>query len=39
MPMLPLFNYTRARLISPRVKGFFSTPIDNYPWKYADVAP
>ena len=39
MPVLPLFNYTRARLISPRVKGFYSTPLDNYPWKYADLAP
>ncbi len=39
MPVIPLFNYTRARLISPRVKGFYSTPLDNYPWKYADLVP
>jgi oligopeptide transport system substrate-binding protein len=39
MPVLPLFYYTRARLISPRVKGFFSTPLDNFPWKYADMEP
>ncbi|MEO6873749.1 MAG: peptide ABC transporter substrate-binding protein [Opitutaceae bacterium] len=37
MPIIPLFYYTRARLISPRVKGFYSTPLDNYPWKYADI--
>jgi oligopeptide transport system substrate-binding protein len=39
MPVLPIFYYTHARLISPRVKGFFSTPLDNYPWKYADLVP
>lgn len=39
MPIIPLYNYTRARLISPRVKGFYSTPLDNYPWKYADIVP
>ena len=39
MPVMPIFFYTRARLISPKVKGFFTTPIDNYPWKYADLAP
>ncbi|HWA10120.1 MAG TPA: peptide ABC transporter substrate-binding protein [Opitutaceae bacterium] len=39
MPIMPIFYYTRARLISPRVKGFFTTPVDNYSWKYADLAP
>lgn len=39
MPVIPLFYYTRARLISPRVKGFYTTPLDNYPWKYADIEP
>jgi|SRR5882724_2298469 len=39
MPVLPVFYYTRARLINPRVKGFYSTPLDNYPWKYADIVP
>jgi oligopeptide transport system substrate-binding protein len=39
MPVMPIFYYTRARLVNPRVKGFFTTPVDNYPWKYADLAP
>ncbi len=39
MPALPLFFYTRARLISPRVRGWVNTPIDNCPWKYVDLAP
>ncbi|MEY2880342.1 MAG: hypothetical protein RLZZ15_2722 [Verrucomicrobiota bacterium] len=39
MPVMPIFYYTRARLISPKVKGFYTTPIDNYPWKYADLMP
>ena len=38
MPIMPIFFYTRARLVNPRVKGFFTTPLDNYLWKYADVA-
>ncbi len=39
MPVLPIFFYTRAKLISPKVKGYFTTPVDNYPWKYVDLAP
>jgi oligopeptide transport system substrate-binding protein len=39
MPVLPIFFYTYTRLISPKVKGFFTTPLDNFPWKYADLAP
>ena len=37
MPVIPLFIYTRARLISPKVLGFHSTYLDNYPWKYVDL--
>jgi oligopeptide transport system substrate-binding protein len=37
MPAMPIFFYTHARLISPKVKGYFTTLIDNYPWKYADL--
>ncbi len=37
MPVMPLFFYTHARLISPKVKGYFTTLVDNYPWKYADL--
>ena len=39
MPIIPIYFYTYARLVSPRVKNFFTTPLDNYPWKYVDVAP
>jgi len=39
MPVLPIFYYTRARLVSPRVRGFVTTPLDNFSWKYADVVP
>ncbi|HEY0946969.1 MAG TPA: ABC transporter substrate-binding protein, partial [Opitutaceae bacterium] len=39
LPVIPLFFYTKARLISPKVKGYHTTLIDDYPWKYADVEP
>ena len=39
MPVLPIYYYTRARLVSPRVLGFVGTPVDNCPWKYCDMAP
>ncbi|MCC5022503.1 MAG: hypothetical protein J6386_06770 [Candidatus Synoicihabitans palmerolidicus] len=37
MPILPLYHYTRARLIDPTVIGYKTTPLDNSPWKYADL--
>jgi len=37
LPVMPIFFYTQPRLISPKVKGYFVTPLDNYPWKYADL--
>ena len=39
MPVMPIFFYTHARLISPKVKGYYTTLVDNYPWKYADLNP
>ncbi len=39
MPVIPIFFYTYARLVSPRVKHFITTPLDNFPWKYVDLAP
>jgi oligopeptide transport system substrate-binding protein len=39
MPVMPIFFYTRARLVSPKLKNFFTTPVDNFPWKYADLTP
>ena len=38
LPILPLFFYTRARLISPKVLHYRTTYIDNFPWKYVDLA-
>jgi oligopeptide transport system substrate-binding protein len=37
MPVMPIFFYVKARLINPKVKGYFTTPVDNYPWKYVDL--
>ena len=39
MPVMPIYFYTRARLVSPKVKGFITTPLDNCHWKFADLAP
>lgn len=39
MPVIPIYFYTYARLVSPRVKNFVTTPLDNFPWKYVDLAP
>lgn len=39
MPVMPIFFYVHARLIQPRVKGYYTTPVDNFPWKYADLVP
>lgn len=38
LPLLPLFFYTRARLISPKVLHYHTTYIDNFPWKHVDLA-
>lgn len=37
MPIMPIFFYTKTRLISPKVKNYYTTPLDNFPWKYADL--
>jgi oligopeptide transport system substrate-binding protein len=39
MPIMPIFFYTKARLVSPKVKNYYTTPVDNFPWKYADLDP
>ncbi len=38
MPLIPVYFYTQPRLVSPRVKGYRVTPLDNYPWKFVDLA-
>lgn len=37
LPILPIFFYTQPRLVSPKVKGYYVTLLDNYPWKYVDL--
>jgi oligopeptide transport system substrate-binding protein len=39
LPVLPVYFYTYARLVRPNVKNYRTTNLDNYPWKYADIAP
>ena len=39
LPVIPVYFYTFARLVSPRVKNFVTTPLDNFPWKHVDLAP
>ncbi len=34
LPVMPLFYYTRPRLVSERVTGFHPTLLDNHPWKH-----
>ena len=37
LPIIPIYYYTRCRLVSPRVKGFWPTLLDLHPWQYVDV--
>jgi oligopeptide transport system substrate-binding protein len=37
MPVVPLYFYTYVRIVRPTVKGFVTTPLDNFPWKYMDL--
>jgi oligopeptide transport system substrate-binding protein len=39
LPVLPIYFYTYARLVRPNVKNYRTTYLDNFPWKYADLAP
>lgn len=38
MSVMPVYFYPSARLVSPRVKHFFATPLAKCPWIYADLA-
>lgn len=37
-PMLPIYHYTRVYALSPKVKGWYPTLMDNHPYKYLDLA-
>ena len=39
MPVMPIYHYTNSKLISPDVLHYKITPLDNFPWKFADIAP
>jgi oligopeptide transport system substrate-binding protein len=39
LPVLPIYFYTRIYAISPKVKNWISTPLDNRAWKWVDLAP
>jgi len=34
VPVLPIYTYTRSRLISKSVKGWESNILDQHPYKY-----
>ena len=33
-PVIPIYYYTRVNAMSPRVKGYWPTLLDNHPYKY-----
>lgn len=37
LPIMPIYFYTRPRLINPRVLNYRTLPLDNFPFKYVDV--
>jgi oligopeptide transport system substrate-binding protein len=34
VPVIPIYFYTRVHALSPRVKGYYPTLLDNHPYKY-----
>jgi oligopeptide transport system substrate-binding protein len=34
MPVIPIYFYTKVHAVSPRVKGYHPTLLDNHPYKY-----
>ena len=34
MPLIPIYYNTRVRALSPKVKGFYPTLLDNHPYKH-----
>ncbi|MET0263314.1 MAG: peptide ABC transporter substrate-binding protein [Rariglobus sp.] len=39
LPVIPIYFYSRIYAISPRVKNWITTPLDNRAWKWIDLAP
>lgn len=38
VPVIPIYFYTRIYAISPKVKNWVTTPLDNRAWKWIDLA-
>jgi oligopeptide transport system substrate-binding protein len=38
LPVIPIYFYTRVYAISPKVKNWITTPLDNRAWKWIDLA-
>jgi oligopeptide transport system substrate-binding protein len=38
VPVIPIYFYTRVYAISPKVKNWITTPLDNRGWKWIDLA-
>jgi oligopeptide transport system substrate-binding protein len=34
LPIIPIYYYTRVGALSPKVKGYYPTLLDNHPYKY-----
>jgi oligopeptide transport system substrate-binding protein len=34
LPVIPIYHYTRVIAVSPKVKGYWPTLLDNHPYKY-----
>lgn len=34
LPIIPIYYYTRIKAMSPKVKGWYPTLLDNHPYKY-----
>ncbi|WP_341938096.1 peptide ABC transporter substrate-binding protein [Marinimicrobium sp. C2-29] len=39
VPLIPLYNYTTKRLVSPSVKGWYDNIMDYHPYKYLSLEP
>lgn len=38
LPVMPIYYYNRVILVSPKLRGYYPTLLDNHPWKYIDIA-
>ena len=34
LPVIPIYYYTKVAALSPKVKGYYPTLLDNHPYKY-----